>query len=252
MRPFMQRRYGNIIKNYVRNEIETRFSELNKEPVQESKRTNSVISLALNAYISSKSNKQTEPPASLDETFVETVINQVRLFLFAGNDTTSSTTAFCFHALAKHLETRVKMRQEHEALFGESDTAQMLKDNPVLLNQCPYTNAFIKETLRLYPPAANMRRGQPGKTLTALNGQILPTEVSTFSVSTKPCMRILAFGLDRKNFSQSGGLSAPTMNFTHPQMDTVHLTLDPALTLDFHLQWLKSKSYYSWQCGSLI
>jgi cytochrome P450 len=176
MRPFMQRRYGNIIKKYVRKEIQARFLELKSGSTLGRKKAQSVISLALDAYISSKSDTQGVFPAALDESFVETVINQVRLFLFAGNDTTSSTIAFCFHSLAKYPACRAQMKKEHEALFGDKNAAQMLKDNPTLLNQCPYTNAFIKETLRLYPPAANMRRGQPEKNLTALNGQVVQTE----------------------------------------------------------------------------
>ena len=76
MRPFMQRRYGNIIKNYVRKEIEARFLELKSGSTLERKKAQSVISLALDAYISSKSDKQGVFPAALDESFVETVIDQ--------------------------------------------------------------------------------------------------------------------------------------------------------------------------------
>lgn len=161
------------MSHYVRNQVETRYAKIEQAPGLETKKVHSAISLALDAYISNMSTTHTELPPTLEESFIETVINQVRSCLFAGDDTTSSTIAFCFHALTEHPTTRAIMRQEHDVLFGTGSAAKISKDNSTLLNQCPYTNAFIKETLRLYPPAANMRWGQPGKIVTALNGQVI-------------------------------------------------------------------------------
>lgn len=141
-------------------------------------RARSVISLALEAYINNEKDGKPSRSQKLDEGFIRIVTNQIRLFLFAGNDTTSSTISFCFHMLAKHPDALKKMREEHDRVFGSdlNGTNQMIKKHPSLLNKCTYTIAFIKETLRLYPPAANMRRGQPGRLVVALNGQVLPTE----------------------------------------------------------------------------
>lgn len=151
---------------------------MKKEQPPSAHGAHSVISLALDAYINGDQDGKSLKPQKLDKDFIRVVTNQVRLFLFAGNDTTSSTIAFCFHMLAKHPDARVKMRNEHDKIFGAdvTTTAQAIKEQPALLNKCPYTIAFIKETLRLYPPAANMRQGQPGKLVSALNGQVLSTE----------------------------------------------------------------------------
>jgi cytochrome P450 len=178
LRPFIQWYNGYIIKSFIHKELEKRFTEMKEEQPPSAQEAHSVISLALDAYINGDQESKSPRPEKLDEEFVRVVTNQVRLFLFAGNDTTSSTIAFCFHMLAKHPSMRAEMRSEHNTIFGAdvSATAQVIKNQPALLNQCPYTIAFIKETLRLYPPAANMRRGQPGKVVTALNGQELSTE----------------------------------------------------------------------------
>lgn len=179
MRPFVQKYYGHVVRRYIRNEIEQRFRELKAERLSSAPngRAHSVISLALEASIPKNNEESTPETAKLDDDFAAIVCNQIRLFLFAGNDTTSSTIVFAFHLLSKHPKALAQLRDEHDAIFGKdiSKAADLLKSQPSLLNQCRYTLAFIKETLRLYPPAANMRLGQRDIALPALNGQMLPT-----------------------------------------------------------------------------
>lgn len=70
------------------------------------------------------------------------------------------------------------MRQEHDSLFG-SDVSQaedLLVQRPALLSQCKYTTAVIKETLRLYPPAATMRACRPGISITGRHGNVYPMD----------------------------------------------------------------------------
>ena len=73
-----------------------------------------------------------------------------------------------FHLLSKHPEALAKMRQEHNEVFGTnlSNTADALKKQPALLNQCRYTFAVIKETLRLYALASTMRAPRTGAVVT--------------------------------------------------------------------------------------
>jgi cytochrome P450 len=80
--------------------------------------------------------------------------------------------------MSKNPEAVKKLQEEHDKVFGSdvSKTAEVLKLQPSLLNQCRYTMAFVKETLRLYPPGANMRLGTPQTTLPALNGEMLPID----------------------------------------------------------------------------
>jgi hypothetical protein len=178
LRPFIQNRNSNIIKKFVREELEKRLSEMRDQGFTATKKAHSVTSLALEGYLREKKTSGVLTVGEMDQDFVDLVTNQIRLFLFAGNDTTASTVAFAFHMLSQHPDARERVKHEHNTVFSlhVPDAARLLKERPSLLHQCTYTNAFIKETLRLYPPAANVRRGQPGHSLTALNGQCLPTD----------------------------------------------------------------------------
>ncbi|KAF2874255.1 hypothetical protein BDV95DRAFT_592361 [Massariosphaeria phaeospora] len=70
----------------------------------------------------------------------------LRLFLFAGNDTTSCTIVFAYHLLSKHPDVFAQLRDEHDRVFGldPSSTADQIKDGSSLLNQCRLTQAVIK------------------------------------------------------------------------------------------------------------
>jgi sterigmatocystin biosynthesis cytochrome P450 monooxygenase len=88
---------------------------------------------------------------------------QIKLFIFAGHDTTSAGTIFTYHLLAQHPDILSKVRAEHGHVFGPNvtDTASVLSSKPELLNRLPYTLAVIKESLRIYLAVAALRDGQP-------------------------------------------------------------------------------------------
>ncbi len=70
----------------------------------------------------------------------------VTLFI-AGHETTAVLLQWAWVLLAKHPQAEQKLYEElHQVLNGRSPT---FADLPNL----PYTNAIVKETLRLYPPA---------------------------------------------------------------------------------------------------
>ncbi|KAF2188050.1 putative cytochrome P450 [Zopfia rhizophila CBS 207.26] len=156
IRLVINRYYGAAIKNYIRKEMEQRFTELKQE------------------RLSSPPNISKRPKS----VFAAKVSHQIHTFLFAGNDTTSSTIVFMYHILFRHPEVLSQLRSEHDEVFGPdaSKAAATLKAQPALINQCRYTLAVIKETLRVYPPATSMRQGLPGVSLTTLNGISVPTE----------------------------------------------------------------------------
>lgn len=98
----------------------------------------------------------------IDARFMEIAIAQLKIFIFAGHDTTASTLAFAYSRLYSDSAVLAKLRAEHDEVLG-SDPSQALArltENPNLLNQMPYSAAVIKETLRLYPPAATVRQGE--------------------------------------------------------------------------------------------
>lgn len=65
----------------------------------ESKRSKSVIDLVLQAYLSKDSNAM---PDKLDPEFRAFAIRQIRLFVFVGHDSTSSTICYCLHLVSKN------------------------------------------------------------------------------------------------------------------------------------------------------
>ncbi|PWY92219.1 cytochrome P450 [Aspergillus heteromorphus CBS 117.55] len=175
IRPIVQWYYGRVMNKSIREELDRRFSEMKKGVHAGPKRAKSIIALALEAYLETKNEKISEA-TKLDDHFAEYVTYQIRLFLFAGNDTTSSSIVYVYHLLSKHPEALTQVRQEHDAVLGDNPSAasQLLRERPALLNQCAYTMAVIKETLRLYPPAGTMRQGRDGLSLTDRHGNMYP------------------------------------------------------------------------------
>ncbi|PSR80835.1 cytochrome P450 [Coniella lustricola] len=151
-----------------------------------------IISLAVKAYMDemqsqsqsqtlqtdSKPHQQVAP--KLDPTFVATAIAQIKIFVLAGHDTTSAALSFSYHLLHKHPATLRLLRAEHDRVLGPDPATApaLLSTSPQLLNQLPYTSAIIKESLRLFPPAASVRIGsQQGHCLVhPVTGQRYPTE----------------------------------------------------------------------------
>jgi cytochrome P450 len=168
------------MNTYIRKELDKRFSEMRQEqssPHSDSRRTKSVIALALEGYLATHDEKLLEA-TKLDDHFAKYATYQIRLFLFAGNDTTSSSIIYVYHLLFQHQDALSRTRQEHDSVFGTdpSAAAKLLRECPALLNKCSYTLAVIKETLRLFPPAATMRQGRNGVSLTDRHGNSYPMD----------------------------------------------------------------------------
>ncbi|MEK8051456.1 cytochrome P450 [Ideonella sp. DXS22W] len=71
-------------------------------------------------------------------------------FLIAGHETTSNLLSFALVELMRHPEVLARARAEVDAVFG-TDTA--VWPDHAQVNQLPYVQQVLKETLRLYPPA---------------------------------------------------------------------------------------------------
>ncbi|GAP90257.1 putative cytochrome P450 [Rosellinia necatrix] len=190
LRPFVQRYNGYIIKQYIRKELEKQFDEIKAESGldelhKKPKGIKSITSLALEAYLEEQQTKEVAPKNDvLDERFVTYATSQIRLFLFAGTDTSSSIMVYIYHMLSKHPGWLRQLRNEHDEVFGPdpAKAASLLKETPSLLNSCKLTLAFIKETLRLYAPAGTMRGGIPGMTVTDLQGKEQPIQYAGANV----------------------------------------------------------------------
>ncbi|KAI3391108.1 hypothetical protein diail_7959 [Diaporthe ilicicola] len=185
LRPFMQWYHGRTINKYIRHELERRFQETKAVHAADAEHTRqtpksikSVITLALEAYVAQSPDADMLRSPKLDERFASYATYQIRLFLFAGTDTTASMMIYIYHMLAKHPEWREKLRNEHDEVFGKDPNAaaSVLKANPSLLNSCKLTVAFTKEVLRIYGPAGTVRAGRPGLTVTDHQGNEQPMD----------------------------------------------------------------------------
>lgn len=162
-RPLLMWYYNRVIRNYLLPIIHQNIAA--KARGGETK-TKTVVSLAANAYLAEKQadlSSNSTGPIQVDKTFIDMAIPQLVIFLFAGHDTTAVTLCFAYHLLCTNPSTLARLRAEHDAVLGPdpSQTEALLTQNPQLLNALPYTAAVVRETLRLFAPAATVRQGQP-------------------------------------------------------------------------------------------
>ncbi|ROW01200.1 hypothetical protein VSDG_02719 [Cytospora chrysosperma] len=94
--------------------------------------------------------------------------DNLRVFLFAGHDTTSILLQWVFYELSKSPKQQRAVRAEHDELFGTDADPRIVREKLLapggdqILSRMAYTSAVIKETLRLHPPAATVRMTEPG------------------------------------------------------------------------------------------
>ncbi|KAI1741307.1 cytochrome P450 [Xylaria scruposa] len=94
--------------------------------------------------------------------------DQLNTFLFAGHDTTGILLSWMFYELSRTPHAMKALRDELDELFGLDTTPSVVRDRLLsddgqyLLNNMKYTNAAIKETLRLWPPGGTARMTKPG------------------------------------------------------------------------------------------
>ncbi|KAL2132620.1 hypothetical protein VTI74DRAFT_3584 [Chaetomium olivicolor] len=169
-RPFLMWNYNRIIRNYLLPIIHQNIAA-QADGTATSAGTKTIISLASKAYLSEKTQSPSKPISSaalVDKEFVDMAVPQLIIFLFAGHDTTATTLCFAYHLLHTNPRTLATLRAEHDSVFGPDprEAEAKIAANPALLNALPYTSAVIKETLRLFSPAATVRQGQPNFHLT--------------------------------------------------------------------------------------
>ena len=168
-RPFVHMRNTRRMNRYLTRELGQRYSTIQDDV---DNRNKSVIDLALKSYL-----RENPSATGINVDFKDFAIAQIKLFIFAGHDTTSAGAVFTYHLLSQHPEILAKVRAEHDTVLGLNvgAAASLLSSEPPLLNQLPYTLAVIKESLRIYPTVAALRDGQPDFFIPSESGQSLPT-----------------------------------------------------------------------------
>ncbi|KAF2738239.1 cytochrome P450, partial [Polyplosphaeria fusca] len=108
---------------------------------------------------------------SPNKALIRSCVHQVKSFLFAGQDTTATLIQWMCYEMSKsshsshHAAILSRLRAEHDTVFGPSPFSALqtlsspvtAESESILTLKLPYTMAFIKETLRLHPPAATIR-----------------------------------------------------------------------------------------------
>ena len=102
------------------------------------------------------------------------IVDNIKIFLFAGHDSTASTILWTLYLLAVYPEHIVPIRKEME-LFGQRPTSGS-EFYDFLKSGMPYLHNVLKEVLRLYPPAWAINRA-PKKDL-VLGGYTIPKGTS--------------------------------------------------------------------------
>ena len=168
LRPFVNWYYSQLMDRYMGRELEHRFAiykEIRETGGASDGRSRPVIDLALDEYLKGTARSDTSLP--MDPVFKKSAISQMKIFILAGHDTSSSSICYIYHLLSTNPGALQKVRAEHDKIFGTDliETENKIIQNPHTLNQLPFTVAVIKETMRLFPAASTIRFGEPGFSL---------------------------------------------------------------------------------------
>ena len=173
IRPLARRWNTYRMNRWIAPRLESRYSS-NQGKVS----GKSVLDLALNAYREEIAVKSENGTLGMDAMFRDFATSQLKVFVFAGHDTTASTICYIYHNLWRSPSALDRIREEHNFVFGKSIEAaeSMIENDPHILNALPFTIAVIKETLRLFPVVTTTRQGVPDFILTDLEGRNFPTD----------------------------------------------------------------------------
>ncbi|KAI0156745.1 cytochrome P450 [Hypoxylon sp. FL1284] len=96
------------------------------------------------------------------------LVTNVKGLLLGAQGTTVDSLCFTFMMLSTHPEVLQKVREEHDAVFGETveATLQTLEASPRKLEELPYSTAVLKEALRMFPINFSVKQAKPGATAT--------------------------------------------------------------------------------------
>lgn len=152
-RPFVQWWNLRQMDTYIGDLLDKRFATRSTRGKKKH-----VIDLALETYLKENNVNDT---SKLDPKFKDAALRNIKVFIFAGHDTSSSTICYCHYQLSRHPAALARLRKECEDIFGTdvSQTGAMIKADPYLLNKMRYGDAVVRETLRIFPPGNTVRAG---------------------------------------------------------------------------------------------
>lgn len=171
----------------IRPELTKRYGT-NHDATENPGKKASLFDLTFKHYMDSMPPKKGKPVIGkgMDSNFEAIARSSIKLFILAGYDTTSTTLCYAYHLLSTHPRTAQLLRQEHDSVLGSvpSAAAEVIANDPHLLNRLPYTLAVLKETLRLYPPVDIGSAGSKDMVLSdPSTGMKYPTEGMSLGIS---------------------------------------------------------------------
>ncbi|KAI0171957.1 cytochrome P450 [Hypoxylon sp. FL1284] len=198
LRPLKHWIYNRMIQNeltpYILNTAQ------NYEKIEGPK---TIVALALKSYV--EETQDYSARGNIPADFIDRVIKHIKIFMFAGHDTTATALAYIYYLLGKHPDKAAKLRAEHDEVLGAdvSAAADRIRADPTLLNRLPYTAAVLKETLRLFPPVGGSIREAPaGHFLTHPDtGARYPTHGFMIHSSVSTLLRDPAYWPDPDSFA---------------------------------------------------
>lgn len=145
-------RLDKILKSIVQHEYAAQASSSSSSSSLTSR---SVLALSLNGI------------TALTPDLLQQTSDNLRVFLFAGHDTTSILMQWALYELSRSPTQRAALIAELDAVFGADDISPAAIRTKLLaqsssIPELPYLSAVIRETLRLHPPAATVRLSPPG------------------------------------------------------------------------------------------
>ncbi|KAF7422500.1 hypothetical protein PC9H_010656 [Pleurotus ostreatus] len=100
-----------------------------------------------------KSNVSEDPNCRLDE---DEILSQMATIMFAGHDSSAATLSWLLYELGRHPEDQTRMREEIQHLRGRLPSGTDF--TMAHLDSLVFTNACIKEVLRLHPIVSTLFR----------------------------------------------------------------------------------------------
>jgi cytochrome P450 len=106
------------------------------------------------------------------------IIDNIKIFLFAGHETAATSISWVLYLLALYPEYETRLLEEINSVMGSMEAFTALSDSDVgdRLKRMQLLNAIMKETLRLFPPAWTINRS-PKKDL-VIGGYSVPKGTS--------------------------------------------------------------------------
>jgi cytochrome P450 / NADPH-cytochrome P450 reductase len=134
-------------------------------------------------------------PKTGDSLTEENIIHNLNTFIIAGHDTTSGLLSFTLYYLLDNPETLLKARAEVDSVIDDDETLSVKH-----LQNLPYVDAVLKESIRLQPPVAGVHL-RPLRDVEIIGGKYLLKKTDPIAVLLQKLHRDPAvWGADAEAF----------------------------------------------------